>query len=391
MVAVKIVDRRVMQQLGQRLGRAAAAGGAAGTVLADAEAAKGGDELLRREIAVLKKLQHPNIVQLLDVIDDGSKYLYIVLEHMPACLEDLQVSEADAVPIVAGLLDALSFCHAHHVVHRDIKNANALLGADGVTAKLCDFGFATEWRAQEGENIVLSTAMGTLLFMSPEMLHTATPQGAKGGGKHARRRLSLPFEGTSADCWAMGVLAYVLVTGDPPFGSKHHGRKENVAEIMAANYSLSGLSTEFAEFCEMAMHISPSERGSADDLLRSRWLVSEARTPTKKKKAGVAVTAEELRDSIRTLQMEDVGMMALRARRLAVEARQLAAIRIQAAARGRLTRQSPCPYIALMISNPRVPPPVASKAIVEPLPFCQSTKNESKLSQSPATIRSRFG
>jgi serine/threonine protein kinase len=147
LVAIKVVDRMVMKRLGQRL---AAQSRVAASSDTDTDAAAGGDELLRREIAVLKKLKHPNIVQLLDVIDDGSKSLYIVLEHMPDCLEGMHLSEEAAAPIVAGLLDALSFCHANYVVHRDIKNANALLAADGTTAKLCDFGFATEWRAQDG-------------------------------------------------------------------------------------------------------------------------------------------------------------------------------------------------------------------------------------------------
>ena len=94
--------------------------------------------MLRREIAVLKKLEHPNIVKLYNVIDDG-RSMHIVMEFVATCLADVEPPDDEvAATIVAGLVDALSYCHSHYVVHRDIKNANALLAADGVTAKLCD-------------------------------------------------------------------------------------------------------------------------------------------------------------------------------------------------------------------------------------------------------------
>ena len=109
-------------------------------------------------------------MQLHNVIDDG-RSVHIVMEYVPVCLADVTPPADDvSAAIVAGLVDALAFCHCHYVVHRDIKNANALLCNDGVTAKLCDFGFATEWRAADGDDITLMSQMGTLLYMAPEMI-----------------------------------------------------------------------------------------------------------------------------------------------------------------------------------------------------------------------------
>ena len=157
LVAIKVIDRRALSRLGRKL--------------SNSGEAAAGDALPRREIAVLKKLRHDNIVRLLDVIDDRQRSLFLVLEYVPSCLTALQpAGEEAAQPLIAGLLDAMSYCHAHGVVHRDIKNGNALVDDDGRTAKLCDFGFATEWRAADSTEITLQAPVGTLPYMAPEML-----------------------------------------------------------------------------------------------------------------------------------------------------------------------------------------------------------------------------
>ena len=98
-----------------------------------------------------------------NVIDDG-RSVHIVMEYVPVCLADVTPPADDvSAAIVAGLVDALAFCHRHYVVHRDIKNANALLCDDGVTAKLCDFGFATEWRAADGDATLSSRLLTRLV------------------------------------------------------------------------------------------------------------------------------------------------------------------------------------------------------------------------------------
>lgn len=338
LAAVKIIDRRILQRISRRLQETS------------------GEDMLRREIAVLKKLEHPNIVQLYNVIDDG-RSMHIVMEFLATCLADVDPPDDEvAATIVAGLVDALSFCHNHYVVHRDIKNANALLAADGITAKLCDFGFATEWRASEGNDVTLEDQRGTLLYMAPEMLQkaevfvpsaTLTEQQAKAKvPEKRRRRASVQFEGTAADCWAMGVLVYQLVTGHKPFGSEKLPRSENKRAICAGKYDESDIpSVLCAEFCRTALCVDPLQRASADDLLRSEWLrtaTSETKQPKTRVKQHISVTAEEVKTAIATLDsISEVGKLKMRARRLAVQTRHKSAVRIQAAARGRLTRQAP--------------------------------------------------
>uniref|UniRef100_A0A8C3NIB0 Cyclin-dependent kinase 2 n=1 Tax=Geospiza parvula TaxID=87175 RepID=A0A8C3NIB0_GEOPR len=100
-----------------------------------------------REISLLKELNHPNIVKLLDVIHTENK-LYLVFEFLHQDLKKFMDSSSlsgIALPLIKSylfqLLQGLAFCHAHRVLHRDLKPQNLLINADG-SIKLADFGLA---------------------------------------------------------------------------------------------------------------------------------------------------------------------------------------------------------------------------------------------------------
>ena len=107
-------------------------------------------------------------------------------------------SEATAAPMIRGMLRALAACHEHGVVHRDVKPANFLFmrEPDGSRrVKLSDFGLAARIRAADQK---LTEQCGTYAYLSPEM---------------ARGR---PYD-FKVDAWAAGVVAYMLLAGEPPF------------------------------------------------------------------------------------------------------------------------------------------------------------------------------
>jgi serine/threonine protein kinase len=107
-------------------------------------------------------------------------------------------SEATAAPMIRGMLRALAACHEHGVVHRDVKPANFLFmrEPDGTRRlKLSDFGLAARLHAKDQK---LTEQCGTYAYLSPEM---------------ARRR---PYD-FKVDAWAAGVVAYMLLAGEPPF------------------------------------------------------------------------------------------------------------------------------------------------------------------------------
>mmetsp|Transcript_19734 Transcript_19734/g.22051 ORF Transcript_19734/g.22051 Transcript_19734/m.22051 type:complete len:689 (+) Transcript_19734:190-2256(+) len=216
---------------------------------------------VEREIVLMKKLSHPNLVQLYEVIDSPeTDILYMILEYMPLGeiltyqehngtfkrseslrhrkidgLVNGHFDEEHAALYFVDILHGLAYLHQHHICHRDLKPANILLSNRGI-AKVGDFGCATssfssssslssfaslEEREQNQSVLtqedfsdaydmgrmagsgMLSKTEGTWCFWSPEMC--------------AR---SQDFSGYMADIWAAGICLYIFVTGELPFYNK---------------------------------------------------------------------------------------------------------------------------------------------------------------------------
>lgn len=164
-----------------------------------------------REGEALRKLNHPNIVKMLDAIEENSSH-YIVLEHVSGgTLSDL-LRHDGALPVnrildlALDLADALTRAHRLNIVHRDLKPANVLMAEDG-TPRLTDFG-----HARMGDQSRLTRSgylVGTYAYLSPEMIN--------GDEIDAR-----------ADIWAFGVMLYEMLAGVRPFSDS------NPAPLLAA-------------------------------------------------------------------------------------------------------------------------------------------------------------
>jgi beta-lactam-binding protein with PASTA domain len=157
-------------------------------------------ERFRREAQSAAALNHPHIVAVYDWgEEDGTSY--IVMEYVPGqTLRDIIESYAPIAPMEAARLtaeiaDALSFAHAHGVVHRDVKPGNVLVTPQG-EVKVTDFGIA---RADSGEPLTKTGAvLGTATYFSPEQ--------AQGFALDGR-----------SDVYALGVVLYEMLTGTAPF------------------------------------------------------------------------------------------------------------------------------------------------------------------------------
>ncbi|EEC44381.1 predicted protein, partial [Phaeodactylum tricornutum CCAP 1055/1] len=174
---------------------------------------------VEREIALMKKLSHPNLVTFYEAIDSpDSDLLYMVIEYMPLGeiltyqndgtfrLVDGHFDEFHASLYFVDILHGLAYLHQHHIIHRDLKPENVLLDAQGI-AKLSDFGVshidtdsALNMKRMSNDGLLTKTE-GTWAFWSPEMCE----------GGH--------FSGYAADIWAAGVCLYIFVTGKLPFFS----------------------------------------------------------------------------------------------------------------------------------------------------------------------------
>ena len=159
-----------------------------------------------REIEVAARLQHPNILPLLDSGEAEGFFFYVMPFVEGESLRDRlarggELPIHDAVRILVEVADALSHAHAHGVVHRDIKPDNIMLS--GRHALVADFGVAKAVTEATGRQVLTSAgvALGTPAYMAPEQA-TADP--------HQDHRV---------DIYALGVLGYELLTGRAPFSA----------------------------------------------------------------------------------------------------------------------------------------------------------------------------
>ncbi|KAF7987756.1 hypothetical protein HCN44_003619 [Aphidius gifuensis] len=155
-----------------------------------------------REIALLKKLDHPNVVKLVEVLDDPDEdNLYLVFElvqkgEVLQIPTDKPLDENTARINFRDVVMGVEYLHYQRIVHRDIKPSNLLVDSDG-RVKVADLGVSAELRAS-GE--LLSGSAGTPAFAAPE----TTIPGAQ-------------YSGTESDIWSMGVTLYSMVTGKIPW------------------------------------------------------------------------------------------------------------------------------------------------------------------------------
>ncbi|KAK5130319.1 hypothetical protein LTR08_002205 [Meristemomyces frigidus] len=161
---------------------------------------------LEREIAVMKLLEHPNIVSLYDVWENRNE-LYLIMEYVDGgelfhyVDERKGLSEDETVYIFRQIVSALLYCHRMLICHRDLKPENILLNQRDLTVKLIDFGMA----ALQPEGRLLSTPCGSPHYAAPEVVS------------------SKPYDGTQADVWSCGVILYVMLTGTTPYNYSQDG------------------------------------------------------------------------------------------------------------------------------------------------------------------------
>uniref|UniRef100_A0A1A8ITV1 Serine/threonine-protein kinase DCLK2 n=1 Tax=Nothobranchius kuhntae TaxID=321403 RepID=A0A1A8ITV1_NOTKU len=175
----------------------------------------GKEHLIENEVAVLRKVKHPNIIMLIEEVDTLSE-LYLVMELVKggdlfdAITSLAKYTEKDASTMVFNLAGALKYLHSMNIVHRDIKPENLLVfeHPDGTKSlKLGDFGLAT---VVEGP---LFTVCGTPTYVAPEII-------AESG------------YGLKVDIWAAGVITYILLCGFPPFRSENNIQEDLFDQIL---------------------------------------------------------------------------------------------------------------------------------------------------------------
>ncbi|KAK8845792.1 hypothetical protein M9Y10_020713 [Tritrichomonas musculus] len=212
---------------------------------------------LKNEFIIQKKLNHPNIVRLKEYFSDEINY-YVVLEYCPgkSIREYLKrsekgyLSEPETRKILRDVIRGLVFLHSSNVIHHDLKIENFVIGLKG-RVKIADFGLA---RILENEDDKQFLVAGTTYYLAPEIIQKEP-------------------HSYEVDIWAMGVAAFIMLTGKPPFDGI---KKENVYEkILDCDFhfpSNINISEEAKNFVTSILKIDPSKRPTAFDLFDHPFL-----------------------------------------------------------------------------------------------------------------------
>ncbi|XP_035880862.1 ribosomal protein S6 kinase alpha-2 isoform X1 [Phyllostomus discolor] len=219
------------------------------------------------EIEILLRYgQHPNVITLKDVYDDG-KFVYLVTELMRGgelldrILRQRCFSEREASDVLCTISKTMDYLHSQGVVHRDLKPSNILYvdeSGNPESIRICDFGFAKQLRAENG---LLMTPCYTANFVAPEVL--------KRQGYDA-----------ACDIWSLGVLLYTMLAGFTPFANGPDDTPEEIlARISSGKYALSGGNWDFVsdaakDVVSRMLHVDPQQRLTAVQVLKHPWIVN---------------------------------------------------------------------------------------------------------------------
>lgn len=237
-----------------------------GEIFAVKEIAKGGRVevgVLLKEVGIISSLDHANLVKLKEVYEEKKKF-YIVQEMLRGgelfdfIAQSKSLSETLAAAVMRQVLEAVAYCHANHVVLRNLKPENIMLSQpvsrpEDVHIKLVDFGMAT--MVTGGRR--LSKIVGTELYSAPEVFN----------GNY----------GEICDMWSAGCVLFVMLTGELPFtGANSEAIRTEVTkgEIAMTSPVWSQISDEAKDLIRKMIEVNPDFRIRASEALDHPWISS---------------------------------------------------------------------------------------------------------------------
>lgn len=214
------------------------------------------------EIKFLRSVNHPNIIRLLETIEDGD-HLFLVLEYcaggnLAAYIQRYgRVQEQIARNFMRQLGAGLEVLHAHHVIHRDLKPENLLLSTheDDAVLKIADFGLCRYLSPDEQARIVC----GSPLYMAPEVLQ-------------------FQEYNSKVDMWSTGAILFELLNGHPPFyGRSNYQLLQNIKNCTILPFPeviLSDLHPDCIDICTKLLCQNPAKRLSTEEFLKHKFLLT---------------------------------------------------------------------------------------------------------------------
>ena len=219
-------------------------------------------EKFQREIDILMKADHPNIIKLYEYFESKNNFYLVmeecnggelfdkIIEHID---NDEMYTEKEAAEIIMEIMSAIEYCHNNGICHRDLKPENLLYFKKGDEKdnpiKIIDFGLSQKIDIKK----ILSSKVGTAYYVSPEIL----------SGKYNEK----------CDIWSAGVILYVLLSGDPPFNGPSDGVIYSKIKKMKFDYPSDKWNRISSEAKDLLNHmlVPENERYTAKQVLAHPW------------------------------------------------------------------------------------------------------------------------
>ncbi|WFD17928.1 non-specific serine/threonine protein kinase [Malassezia caprae] len=244
--------------------------------------------LVRTEVAIMKKLHHPNVLKIYEALDDpNTDHLYLVFEYCHGGVvysikpgqQNTPLSEEQARHYFQQIMSGVAYLHSLGIAHRDIKPDNILLAHAKGNCKIADFG-VSEMFMKPGDDMVSDMA-GTPAFMSPQL--------CKAGNAFSH--------GYTDDVWACGVTLYCFLMGRLPFD------KPAILDLYSSIVNEepefdSRLSPECLDLLQKMFIKDESNRITADAILEHPWITKNGTEPVP--------SYSDLETSLESITDEDV-------------------------------------------------------------------------------------
>jgi len=210
------------------------------------------------EINIMSKLNHKNIIKLYNTFFTD-KHIFLILElcdtDLYTYINNNTISENDTQYIVKQIVDAIKYIMDNNIVHRDLKPHNILINKSTKEIKICDFGFAREFK----DTLLSDTVCGSPLYMAPELL------------KNQKYNIK-------SDIWSLGIIMYEIVMKNHPFKSDNINDLINKINNDKPIINNSTFSTECKELIHNLLIVDYNKRLDWDDIFNHKWLNNKLNT-----------------------------------------------------------------------------------------------------------------
>ncbi|BGP15692.1 serine/threonine-protein kinase gin4 [Rhodosporidiobolus nylandii] len=208
---------------------------------------------IEREIVIMKLIEHPNVLRLMDVWETGSE-LYLIMEYVEGGeLFDYLVSKGrlhadEARHYFQQIISGVDYCHRFNICHRDLKPENLLLDSEK-NIKIADFGMA----ALERGGKLLETSCGSPHYASPEIV------------------AGLNYHGSSSDIWSCGIILFALLNGNLPFD--HSDIRTLLSLVKKGQFRMPPeLPSDAQDLIRRMLIVKPEERITMEEIQRHPWV-----------------------------------------------------------------------------------------------------------------------